>query len=208
MHAKKQRFGRSCEASQISGQMSLFETTEELVQVLEKEEEKISVPTYTRKPRKPGVRKEIKDVFQSSTIKNLYIRGWWDDFDYEFNKMISLENFHLWGSVDKINFQSLIELDNIKSVCLGQVDVIDEELFKETYTVELANEIAKHKKISAFMMPMGREYVYKFNQIYDREFSKILYEAGIKESAYSYYKWHGVNVDEDLTIDEYVGAKI
>lgn len=59
LHAKKQRFGRSCEASQISGQMSLFETTEELVQVLEKEEEKISVPTYTRKPRKPGVRKEM-----------------------------------------------------------------------------------------------------------------------------------------------------
>ena len=59
LRAKKQRFGRSCEASQISGQMSLFETTEELVQVLEKEEEKISVPTYTRKPRKPGVRKEM-----------------------------------------------------------------------------------------------------------------------------------------------------
>ena len=59
LRAKKQRFGRSCEASQISGQMSLFETTEELIQVLEKEEEKISVPTYTRKPRKPGVRKEM-----------------------------------------------------------------------------------------------------------------------------------------------------
>ena len=36
LRAKKQRFGRSCEASQIYGQMSLFETTEELVQVLEK----------------------------------------------------------------------------------------------------------------------------------------------------------------------------
>ena len=59
LHAKKQRFGRASEVTQIPGQLSLFETNEELAQALEKEEKKITVPAHTRKPRKPGVRQEM-----------------------------------------------------------------------------------------------------------------------------------------------------
>jgi len=59
LHAKKQRFGRSSEATQIPGQMSLFETNEELARALEADEEKIVVPSHKRTPRKPGVRKEM-----------------------------------------------------------------------------------------------------------------------------------------------------
>ena len=61
LHAKKQRFGRSSEATQFTGQLSLFETNEELAKALEKDEKKIVVPSYTRTPRKPGVRQEILD---------------------------------------------------------------------------------------------------------------------------------------------------
>ena len=59
LHAKKQRFGRSSEATQFSGQLSLFETNEELAKALEQEEKKIVVPSYTRTPRKPGIRQEM-----------------------------------------------------------------------------------------------------------------------------------------------------
>lgn len=59
LHAKKQRFGRSSEATQIPGQMSLFETNEELAKALEADEEKIVVPSHKRTPRKTGVRKEM-----------------------------------------------------------------------------------------------------------------------------------------------------
>lgn len=59
LHAKKQRFGRSSEATSFPGQLSLFETNEELAKALEKEEKKIVVPSHTRKPRKAGVRQEM-----------------------------------------------------------------------------------------------------------------------------------------------------
>ena len=61
LHAKKQRFGRSSDATQFPGQLSLFETNEELAEILEQEKEKIVVPSYQRTPRKPGVRQEMQD---------------------------------------------------------------------------------------------------------------------------------------------------
>ena len=59
LHARKQRFGRSSEATEFPGQLSLFDTNEELAKALEENIEQITVPSHKRTPRKPGVRKEM-----------------------------------------------------------------------------------------------------------------------------------------------------
>ena len=59
LHARKKLFGKSSEASQISGQLSLFETTEELAAGLLKEQKAVTVSSHKRTPRKEGVRKEM-----------------------------------------------------------------------------------------------------------------------------------------------------
>ena len=60
LHARKKLFGSSTEASsQLEGQLSLFETAQELAEELETQRQKISVKPHTRTPRKPGVRAEM-----------------------------------------------------------------------------------------------------------------------------------------------------
>ena len=43
----------------LNGQLSLFETTQELAKALFGEQQKITVPSHTRKARQPGVRQEM-----------------------------------------------------------------------------------------------------------------------------------------------------
>ena len=63
LHARKKMFGRSSETTnQCNGQLSLFDTTEALATELLKHQEKITVSTHKRTPRKPGVRKEMLDL--------------------------------------------------------------------------------------------------------------------------------------------------
>lgn len=60
LHANKKLFGRSSEVSDpIAGQMNLFETTQELADELLREQKKIQVKPYVRKPRQPGVRADM-----------------------------------------------------------------------------------------------------------------------------------------------------
>jgi len=59
LHAKKKIFGSSSEKSQMDGQMNLFDSVQELAQELFKEQEKITVKSHTKSPRKPGVREEM-----------------------------------------------------------------------------------------------------------------------------------------------------
>ncbi len=60
LHARKKLFGPSSEViRQVEGQMNLFETTLELAKELFKEQKKITVPSYTRTARQPGVRAEM-----------------------------------------------------------------------------------------------------------------------------------------------------
>lgn len=60
LHARKKLFGSSTEvSSQIEGQLSLFESIQELAGKLETEKQKISVKPHERSPRKPGVRAEM-----------------------------------------------------------------------------------------------------------------------------------------------------
>lgn len=60
LHARKKMFGPSTEASrQIEGQLSLFETVQELAEDLKLSKEKIAVRPHTRVPRQPGIRKEM-----------------------------------------------------------------------------------------------------------------------------------------------------
>lgn len=58
LHARKSLFGVSSEVTS-RGQMSLFETTQELAKELFKEQKKITVPRYERTARQPGVRAEM-----------------------------------------------------------------------------------------------------------------------------------------------------
>lgn len=59
LHARKKMFGASSEKTQTDGQMSLFESVQELAQELLKEQKKISVRSYEKTPRKSGVREEM-----------------------------------------------------------------------------------------------------------------------------------------------------
>ena len=60
LHARKKLFGASTESTkQVDGQLSLFESTQELAKQLGLEQKKIAVKPYTRVPRQPGVRAEM-----------------------------------------------------------------------------------------------------------------------------------------------------
>lgn len=60
LHARKKLFGSSSETTtQIDGQLSLFETVQELAKELFQEQKKITVPSYKRTARQPGVREEM-----------------------------------------------------------------------------------------------------------------------------------------------------
>ena len=60
LHARKKIFGASTETTkQVEGQMSLFESMEELAKQLGVEQKKVVVKPYTRVARKPGVRAEM-----------------------------------------------------------------------------------------------------------------------------------------------------
>ena len=59
LHARKKLFGPSTEVTQTDGQLSLFESVQELAEQLNLSKKKITVESYTRTPRKPGVRKEM-----------------------------------------------------------------------------------------------------------------------------------------------------
>lgn len=59
LHARKKLFGSSTEATQMDGQLSLFESVQELAEQLNLSKEKITVKPYTRVSRKPGVRQEM-----------------------------------------------------------------------------------------------------------------------------------------------------
>lgn len=59
LHARKKLFGPSTEVTQMDGQLSLFESVQELAEQLNLSKEKITVKPYTRTPRQPGVRQEM-----------------------------------------------------------------------------------------------------------------------------------------------------
>lgn len=60
LHARKKLFGASTETTkQVEGQLSLFESTQELAKQLGLEQKKIAIKPYTRVPRQPGVRAEM-----------------------------------------------------------------------------------------------------------------------------------------------------
>lgn len=59
LHARKKIFGSSSEKSQTDGQLSLFDSVQELAQELFKEQKKITVKSYEKKVRQSGVREEM-----------------------------------------------------------------------------------------------------------------------------------------------------
>ena len=60
LHARKKLFGSSTEVTKgVDGQLSLFETAQELAEELKQEQKKITVPAHTRKVRQPGIRAEM-----------------------------------------------------------------------------------------------------------------------------------------------------
>lgn len=59
LHARKKLFGPSTEVTQMDGQLSLFESVQELAEQLNLSKEKIAVKPHTRIARQPGVRQEM-----------------------------------------------------------------------------------------------------------------------------------------------------
>ena len=73
LHARKKLFGPSTEVTQTDGQLSLFESVQELAERLNLSKEKITVKPYTRTARKPGVRKEMLAGFLQK-LRNMSFR--------------------------------------------------------------------------------------------------------------------------------------
>lgn len=69
LHARKKLFGPSTEVTKTDGQLSLFESVQELAEQLNLSKEKITVKPYTRTARKPGVRKEMLAGFPQEVEK-------------------------------------------------------------------------------------------------------------------------------------------
>lgn len=59
LHARKKLFEPSTEVTQMDGQLSLFESVQELAEQLSLSKEKIAVKPYTRTSRQLGVRQEM-----------------------------------------------------------------------------------------------------------------------------------------------------
>jgi len=59
LHARKKIFGASSEKTQADGQLSLFDSVQELAQELFNEQNKITVKSYKKTPRKSGIREEM-----------------------------------------------------------------------------------------------------------------------------------------------------
>jgi transposase len=59
LHARKKIFGASSEKTQTDGQISLFDSVQELAKEVWKEQKKITVKSYEKTPRKSGVREEM-----------------------------------------------------------------------------------------------------------------------------------------------------
>lgn len=71
LHARKKLFGPSTEVSkQVDGQLSLFESTQELAEQLNLSKTKIAVKPHERKPRQPGIRQEMLAGLQKKS-KNM-----------------------------------------------------------------------------------------------------------------------------------------
>ena len=59
LHARKKMFGASSEKTKSDGQLSIFDSAQELAQELFKDQKKITVRSHEKTPRKSGVREEM-----------------------------------------------------------------------------------------------------------------------------------------------------
>lgn len=70
LHARKKLFGASSEVTkQIDGQMSLFETNEELAEALFRDQKKVIVTSHHRVARQPGVRADMLEGLPKEIIE-------------------------------------------------------------------------------------------------------------------------------------------
>ena len=75
LHARKKIFGTSSEKSQTDGQLSLFESVQELAQELLKDQRKITVKSHEKTPRKSGVREEMLSGLKKELLEYVINEG-------------------------------------------------------------------------------------------------------------------------------------
>ncbi|MEY8357359.1 IS66 family transposase [Lachnospiraceae bacterium 54-53] len=75
LHARKKIFGTSSEKSQTDGQLSLFESVQELAQELLKDQRKITVKSHEKTPRKSGVREEMLSGLKKELVEYVINEG-------------------------------------------------------------------------------------------------------------------------------------
>jgi len=69
LQARKKQFGRSSEKVSNLEQLSLFESVDELVNALFKEQKKIAVGSHKRNPRKAGVREDMLSKLPKEVVE-------------------------------------------------------------------------------------------------------------------------------------------
>lgn len=106
LHARKKLFGPSTEVTQTDGQLSLFESVQELAEQLNLSKEKITVKPYTRTARKPGVRKEMLAGFPQEV----------EEYVLPAEEKCSVCGGEMKVTGKNVNFQKKFHLNKIKRI--------------------------------------------------------------------------------------------
>lgn len=124
LHARKKLFGPSTEVTQMDGQLSLFESVQELAEQLNLSKEKITVKPYTRVSRKPGVRQEMlaglpQEVEEYVIPAGCKVYGMWRKRKSECEESF-LESCRSGAATGTFDLHTVPDrTDNVSEVCNG-----------------------------------------------------------------------------------------
>lgn len=150
--------------------------------------------------------KFLHNIVKSKTIKNLCISGIDGCEKVSFEEMDKLESLVIHRLGDdceaKIDYNSIIELPNIKSVVYPCHIVVNED-YRKIFNSDLAQKIADNENISAFTMSVDRDHEFAAKKNTDIEFIRELYEAGVEDGICQPFIEKGWGEGKDYTFDDY-----
>lgn len=148
----------------------------------------------------------LYNIVNSKNIKNLLVCSQNGCEKISFAEMDNLESLVLYGigdnCVTEIDYNSIIELPNIKSV-VYPYSVLLNESYKDIFNGDLAQKISNNENISAFTTIIERQYEYQLIRNMDIDFVKQLYEAGVDDGICQQYIENGWKSGNNYSYDDY-----
>lgn len=151
--------------------------------------------------------KELNNIANSKTLKNLVVRGNEILNIVSFEKMEKLEQLVLSGGGESyatnIDYMSIIELPNIKSV-IYPFSLASYGDLEDVLTSDLAQKIASNENITAFSPgAMAYDWYEICMSETDRQFIKELYSAGIDDGLLQDFIRKGWRYGEESTYEDF-----